>query len=38
MVKLQPTLRAWCEQHLVKVDQYQFLDRRMSLYQRRDIP
>jgi len=37
MVKLQPFLRAWCEENLVKVDQFQFLDRRMSLYQRRDI-
>ena len=38
MVKLRPFLHTWCEQNLVKTDQFQFLDRRMSLYQRRDIP
>jgi len=37
MVRLQPRLRSWCEQHLVKVEEIQFLDRRMSLYQRADL-
>lgn len=34
MVKLQPFLRDWCDQHLAKVDEMQFLNRRMLLYQR----
>jgi len=38
MIKRQPILRTWCEQNLVRVDQFKFLDRRMSLYQRLEIP
>lgn len=37
MVRLQPQLRQWCEQHMVKVEEIQFLDRRMSLYERADL-
>lgn len=38
MVQRKAYLHDWCEQNLVKVDQFQFLDRRMSLYQRRGMP
>ena len=38
MHRLQPMLRAWCDQHLRKAEQFGFLGRQMSLYQRRGIP
>jgi hypothetical protein len=38
MRRLYPTVKEWCEQHLVRVDSFPIFNRRMSLYQRRDLP
>lgn len=38
MLRLYPTVKAWCEAHLRHVESFAFLDRQMSLYQRRDLP
>lgn len=38
MVKLRPFLLDWCQHNLVKTAEFQFFDRRMSLYERPEIP
>lgn len=38
MVKSRDFLQTWCDQHLVKIDEFRFLDRQMSLYQRPNLP
>jgi hypothetical protein len=38
MRALLPKTRAWCDAHLYPVDRFTLFDRRMVLYQRRDIP
>jgi len=38
MRRLYPALKEWCEQHLRRVDTFPIFNRRMSLYQRRDLP
>jgi len=38
MRALHPRLRAWCDEHLRLVDQFQLFGRSMMLYQRREIP
>jgi hypothetical protein len=37
MAALRPELRAWCEAHLVLIQRFDLLDRRVALYQRREI-
>jgi len=38
MRRLYPAIKEWCEQHLRRVDTFPIFNRRMSLYQRRDLP
>ena len=38
MLRLYPIAKAWCEANLRHVESFPFLDRQMSLYQRRDLP
>ncbi|MEJ1974388.1 MAG: hypothetical protein WDM96_18620 [Lacunisphaera sp.] len=38
MRRLYPALKAWCEQHLRRVETFPIFNRRMSLYQRPDLP
>lgn len=38
MRRLYPVVKEWCEQHLRRVDTFPIFKRRMSLYQRRDLP
>lgn len=38
MLRLYPALKVWCEANLRHVDSFRFLDRQMSLYQRRALP
>ncbi|MCX6955663.1 MAG: hypothetical protein NTV51_26260 [Verrucomicrobia bacterium] len=38
LIALRPQLRAWCDAHLRAVDRFQLSNRRMILYQRREIP
>ncbi|HWA24529.1 MAG TPA: hypothetical protein VG734_02560 [Lacunisphaera sp.] len=37
MRRLYPTVKAWCEANLRHVETFPIFDRKMSLYQRRDI-
>lgn len=38
MRRLYPAVKAWCDTHLRLVDRFSIFDRRMSLYQRRELP
>lgn len=38
MERLYPKVKAWCEQNLRLVDSFPISNRRMSLYQRREMP
>ena len=38
MRRLYPVVKAWCEQHLRRVDTFPIFNRQMSLYQRTALP
>lgn len=38
LAPLRPRLHAWCRTHLLEVEHFTLLGRRMVLYQRREIP
>lgn len=38
LLALRPKLRVWCETHLRPTDRFTYFNRRMVLYQRREIP
>ena len=38
LAALRPKLRAWCDAHLRATERFTLFDRRMVLYQRREIP